>query len=151
MSHCMIAAVGKGIDPAHGMSKKKGRVKLPLPCSLLSHGRQALVSMEDGGRVMWLALAVSYFLLCRASTPGAYTDGKVHPAFCLAREFLTISRGGEQVEFGNRSTVTAVQIRSVASKRNTKKTGCTISRCRLSNEGEMGGVDGGLRSSAGLA
>ena len=97
MSHCIIAAVGKGINRAHGMSTKKGRVKLPLSWSMLSHGRQALASMEAGGRVMWLGLAVSYFLLCRASAPGAYTDGKVHPAFCLAREFLTFSRGGEQV------------------------------------------------------
>ena len=58
MSHCMIEAVGKGIDRAHGMPQKKAQVSLPLSWSLLSQGRQAVVSMEDGGRAMWLRLAV---------------------------------------------------------------------------------------------
>ena len=62
----MIAAVGEGINRAHGMSKNKAQVRLPLSWSLLSQGRQAFVSMEDGGHVMWLGLAVSYFKLCRA-------------------------------------------------------------------------------------
>ena len=50
--HCMIAAVGKGIDRVHGLSQKKAQVRLPLSWSLLSQGRQALVSMKDGRRVM---------------------------------------------------------------------------------------------------
>ena len=29
ISHCMIAPVRKGIDRAHGMSKKKAEVRLP--------------------------------------------------------------------------------------------------------------------------
>ena len=29
-SHCMIVAVGKGIDRAHGTSQKKPQVRLPL-------------------------------------------------------------------------------------------------------------------------
>ena len=140
MSHCMIAAVGKGIDRAHGMPKKKAQVRLPLSWSLLSQGRQALVSMEDGGRVMWWELAASCFMLCRASELWAYADGEVHPELCLTRECLTFSREGVQVEFGNRSTATAVQIRFVASKCDPKRAGCTITRTRLSNEREMGGV-----------
>ena len=134
MSHCMIAAVGKGIDRAQGMSKNKAQVRLPLSWSLLSQGRQALVGTEDG--VMWLGLAVSYFLLCRASELWACADGKVHPEFCLTRECLTFSRE-VQVEFGNRSTATAVQIRFVASKCDKKISGCMITRTRLSNEREM--------------
>ena len=45
-----------------------------------------------------------------------------------------------QVEFGNRSTATAVSIRFVASRCNKKRAGCTITRTQLSNEREMGGV-----------
>ena len=105
--------------------------------------------MEDGGRVMWLALAVSYFLSCRASELWAYTDGNVHPEFCLTRECLTFSRGGVQVEFGNRSTVKAVQIRFVASKCDEKRAGCTITRTRLSNERENSGrIEGGTQLAA---
>ena len=140
MSHCMIAAVGKGIDQAHGMSKKKAQVRLPLSWSLLSQGRQAVASMEDGGRVMWLGVAVSYFMSCRAPEQWAYADGNVHPEFCLTRECLTFSPVGVQVEFRNRSTATAVQIRFVVWKCDTKKTECTITRTRLPNEREMGGV-----------
>ena len=92
---------------------------------------------------MWLGLAVSYIMLCRASELWAYADGKVHPKFCLTRECLTFSREGVQVEFGNRSTATVVQIRFVASKCDEKRSGCTITRTRLSNEREMGGVSKG--------
>ena len=66
MSHCMIAGVGKGIYQAHGMPTKEERVRYPLSWSLLSQGRQTFVSMEDGGRVMWLGLAVSYFLFVQS-------------------------------------------------------------------------------------
>ena len=108
--------------------------------------------MEDGGRVMWLGLAVSYFLLCRASELWAYADGKVHPEFCLTREGLTFPPGGLQIEFGNRSTATAVKIRFVASNCDQKRAGCTITRTQLSNDRKIGrGVEGGLRSSAGIA
>ena len=67
-SHCMIAAVGKRIDRAYGMLQKKAQVRLPLTWPLfMSQGRRVVVGMSDGGNVMWLSLARSYFLLCRAS------------------------------------------------------------------------------------
>ena len=89
---------------------------------------------------MWLGLALSYFTSGRASELWAYADGKVHPEFCFARECLTFSRDGVQVEFGNRSTATAVQVRFVAWKSDKKTEGCTITRTLLSIEREMGGV-----------
>ena len=49
---------------------------------------------------MWLAFAVSYFMLCRASDVWAYADGKVHPEVSSTRECLAFSLGGIQVEFG---------------------------------------------------
>ena len=96
--------------------------------------------MEDGGRVMWLGLAVLHFMSCRASELWAYADGKLHPESCVTRECPTFSREGVQVEFGNRSTATAVQVRFVASKCDKKRAGHTITRTRLSNDREMGGV-----------
>ena len=77
--------------------------------------------MEDGERVIWLGLTVSYCMLCGASELWAYADGKVHPEFRLTRECLTFSREGVQVKFGNRSTATAVHIRFVATKCDQKK------------------------------
>ena len=58
----MIVAVGKGIGHAHGSTQKKAQVRLPLTWALLAQGRQVVTSMVDGGKVMWLGLALSYFL-----------------------------------------------------------------------------------------
>ena len=87
LSHCMIVAVGKGIDRAHGMSTNKKQVGLPLTWAMLAQGRQAVVSMEDGGYVMWLlGLVVSSFLLCRVSELWAYANGQAHAEFALTRK-----------------------------------------------------------------
>ena len=90
-----------------------------------------------------LGLALSYFLLCRASELWAYANGKVHPEFCLTRNCLTFLRGEGQVAFENRSSVNAVQVRFVASKNDQKRAGCTITRTRASGETEVGGVPAG--------
>ena len=61
-THCMIVAVGKGINRARGSSQKNAKVRLPLTWAILAQGRQVVTSMVDGGKVMWLGLALSYFL-----------------------------------------------------------------------------------------
>jgi len=143
LSHCMIVAVGKGIDRAHGMSKKKKQVRLPLTWAMLAEGRQTVVSMADGGYVMWLGLAVSYFLLCRASELWAYANGQVHPEFCLTRKCISFFHKGVQVAFENRAIATAVQVKFLASKCDQKRAGCTITRTRLVNEKRSGGAQMG--------
>ena len=75
---------------------------------------------------MWLGFEVSYFLSCRASELWAYAGCKVHPEFRLTRECLMFSLEGVQIEFGNRSTATEVQIRFVASK-------CDVNKNRVLN------------------
>ena len=90
-SHCMIVAVGKGTDRAHGTAKKKKQVRLPLAWAMLAQGRKVVASMADGGYVMWLGLAVSDFFLCRASELWAYASGQVHPEFCLTRSCLSFT------------------------------------------------------------
>ena len=138
-SHCMIVAVGKGIDRAHEKTPKKVPVRLPLTWSTLSQGQRLVTSMADGGRVMWLGFTLSYFLLCRASESWAYANGKVHPEFCLTRNCLTFLQGEGQVAFENRSSANAVQVRFVASEHDQKRAGCTITRTRVSGETEAGG------------
>ena len=71
------------------MSNKKAQVRLPLTWAILSQGRRVVASMEVGGYVMWLGLAVSFLFLCRASELPAYANGQVHPEFCLTRKYLT--------------------------------------------------------------
>ena len=137
MSHCMIAAVGKGIDRAHGMSKKKAQVGLPLSWSLLSQGRKKY------GR-QWACHVVGtrgvIFYAVQSVRAVGIRRWQSSPEFCLTRECLTFLREGVPVAFENRSTATALQIRFEASKCDQKRAGCTITRTRLSNEREMGGV-----------
>ena len=75
----MIVAVGKVIDRAHGSTQKKAQVRLALTWALLAQARQVVASMADGGKVMWLGLALSYFLSRRASELWAYANE--HPSF----------------------------------------------------------------------
>ena len=103
-------AVGRGIDRAHGISKKKAQVRLPLTWAMLSQGRRVVASMVDGEDVKWLGLAMSYFLLRGASELWAYANGQVHPEFCLTRNCLTFFHEGIQVAFENRSAASAVQV-----------------------------------------
>ena len=152
LSHCMIIAMGTGIDRAHGMSTKKKRVRLPLTWEMLAEGRQAVVSMKYGGYVMWLALAVSYFLLCRASELWAYANEQVHLRVLsdTGKRFF-VFHGGVQVAFENRPIATAVQVKFLASKCAQKRAGCTITRTRLAQEKETGGgVNRSVRSSVGM-
>ena len=61
--------------------------------AMLAEERQEVVSMGGGGYIMWLGLAVSYFLLWRASELWAHANGQVHPEFLSDTEMhLFISR-----------------------------------------------------------
>ena len=114
------------------------QVRLLLTRALLSQGKQVVASMADGDLIVWLGLARSYFLLCRAWELRAYPDGKVYPEFCLTRNCLTFYRGEVQVAFENRATANSVHVRFVASKTDHKREECTITWTRLANARETG-------------
>ena len=127
------------------MTPKKAPARLPLTSSILSQGQRVVTSIVDDGRVMWPCLALSYFLLCRASELWANANGKVHPEFCLTRNCLTFPRGQGQVAFENRSSTntTVVQVRFLASKNDQKRAGRTITRTRVPGEKKVGGEPAG--------
>ena len=129
-SHCTIAAAGRGIDRIRGTSEKKARARLPLTWSLLSHGYITVTSSRDGGLVMWLGLALTYFLFCRASELFAYTNGLVHPEFCLTRDCVTFFRGEVQVDIEERTSADSVKITFLASKADQNREGATTTRVR---------------------
>ena len=110
-SYVVLHDRGRGYRDIHGTrhGKQKKQVRLSLTWALLAQGRQIVLSMEGGGYVMWLGLAVSYFLLYRASELWAYANGQVHPGICLTRNCLNFFHGGAQAAFENRSTATAAQ------------------------------------------
>lgn len=52
---------------------------------ILKHGIHVVPEWSEGGRVLWLVLAVSHFFLCRASEIFAASNGKIHKEFGLTR------------------------------------------------------------------
>lgn len=137
-SHCLIVAAEKGIDRLRGASGRKARVRLPLTWSILSHGYLTVTSSEAGGIIMWLGLALTYFLLCRASELYAYPNGLVHPEFCLTRDCLTFFSGGVQLDVGDRARADSVKIRFEASKTDQNREGHTTTRFRSAEEDGIG-------------
>ena len=75
-----------------------------------------------------IGLALSYFLLCRASELFAYANGLVHPNLCLTRDCPTFFRGVVQVNIEDRARADSVKVLSVASKTDQNQEGCTTTR-----------------------
>ena len=63
-THCEILAVGKGINQVQSQGDVKPRVRKPLSWDTLWDGKNKVLAAEDGGLVMWMGLALAYFLLC---------------------------------------------------------------------------------------
>ena len=87
---------GKRDRQIPGDVRKNEQVRLPLTWSILAHEYLTVTSSQKGGDVTWLGLALSYFLLCRASELFACANWLVHPDFCLTPDCLTFFRGDVQ-------------------------------------------------------
>lgn len=144
-SHCMIVAVGKGIDRAHGKSDVRPKVRKPLTWEMLIAGREAVEQMGETGSLMWKGLALSYLLLCRASEIWAYGNGLVHSEFCLTRGDIAFCNGPTRLVGSDRRRADRVEVLFRASKADQKRVGATITRTRVrTNDTERwGGEDCG--------
>ena len=91
-------------------------MRLPLTWSILAHEYLTVTSSQEGGDVMWLGLALSYFFLCRTSELFACANGLVHPDFCLTRDCLTFFRGDVQGNIENRARADSVKVLLMALK-----------------------------------
>ena len=87
---------------------------------------------------MWLGLALSFFLLCRASELFAYANGLVHPDFCLTRDCLTFFGGNLQVIIEDKAHADSVKFFFVASKTDQNREGRTTTRVRMTEGAGVG-------------
>ena len=130
-SHCMVVAVGKGIDRAHGKSEIRPKVRKPLPWDLLTTGMKSACEVGTEGWVVWTGLALSFHLLCRASEIWAYGNGLVHADFCLTRRDLAFFSGAFQLAWEERRAADRVEVTFRASKSDSKRLGSIVTRTRV--------------------
>ena len=121
-----------------GDVRKNAQVRLPLTWSILAHEYLTVTSSQEGGDVMWLGLALSYFLLCRASELFAFANGLVYPDFCFTRGCLTFFRGDVQVNIEDRARADSVKVLFVASKTDQNREGCMTTRMRTAEGAGVG-------------
>ena len=81
----MVVAVGKGIDRAYRRSVVRPKVRKLLTWDMLLQGWEIFANGGHEWSVVWMGIALSYRLLCRAAEIWAYGNGLMHPDFCLTR------------------------------------------------------------------
>ena len=108
--HHMVVAVGKGIDRAHGRSDVRPKVRKPLAWDMLVQGWGCFAKRGHECSVVWMGLALSYHLLCRAPKIWAYGNGLVHPDFCLTRRNAMFFRGTTQLACKDRRRADKVEV-----------------------------------------
>ena len=89
----MVVAVGRGIDGAHGRSDLRPKVRKPLIWDMLVQVWGFFANRGREWSAVWMGLALSYHLLCRASEIWAYGNGLLHPDFCLTRRDVVFFEG----------------------------------------------------------
>ena len=140
-SHCMVVAVGKGIDRAHGKSEIRPKVSKPLTWDLLTTGMKSACEVGTEGWVVWTGLALSFHLLCRASEIWAYGNGLVHADLCLTRRDSTFFSGAFQLAWEERRSADRVEATFRASKSDAKMSGSIVTRTRVTKgKGSFWGV-----------
>lgn len=126
----MVVAVGKGIDRAHGKSEVKPMVRKPLSWEMLEQGRGLVAAMGTEGTVTWPGLALSYFLLCRASELWAYRNGFVHSGFCLTRGDLCFLNQYGKLKWEDGAAVDRVEVNFPAPTADSKRLEEVVTRAK---------------------
>ena len=82
----LIKCALRGIARSHTDQGIRHRVRLPVTWKMLLEGERLIPEWGVGGRVLWLCLSLSYFLIARSDEIFASSSGQVHPAHCLTRK-----------------------------------------------------------------
>ncbi|CAB1119159.1 unnamed protein product [Ectocarpus sp. CCAP 1310/34] len=126
-SHFRVVAVGKAIDRLHARAETKPLVRQPLTVPMIITGRER-AQTNAFGLVTWMGIALSYFLLCRASELWAYQNGLVHADFCLTRGNLVFFEGACRLARNERRRADRVEVTFRASKADQKRRGAVVTR-----------------------
>ena len=103
---------------------------------MLKGFKEAAKEWRVGGRVAWIGLALTYFILLRASEVFAEDDGSVHAVYCLRGGNLAFYAGERLVVRGSSPVVNTAEVRFRRSKRGQGRKKAVLGRT------EGGGVRG---------
>ena len=95
---------------------------------MLETGTSVVEGMGESGQLIWMRVALSFLLLCRASELWAYETGLVHSDFCSKRGDLSFFLGVERLAWQDRRGADRVEITFRASKAGQKRLGAVVSR-----------------------
>ena len=95
----LIRCALKSIARFHVEAGTRHRFRLPVTWRMLLDGERLIPAWRIGGRVMWLCLSLSYFLIARSDEIFASSSGVAHPAHCLTRKDVAFFSGNNQLEY----------------------------------------------------
>ena len=84
---------------SHVVAGTPRRVRLPILWDALLAGRCLLPSWGAGGGVLWMCLALGYFLAARSDEIFASDAGIALPIHCLTRRDVAFISGRQQMIF----------------------------------------------------
>ena len=129
MKHFIVKSVKAGIARESALKGEPQRIRRPISWDMLKQGLPMIPEWGEGGKVMWLMLANSYFFLGRASEMFAYNDGKIHKDFGLTRGDVSFFCGMVQVSApGLWRCADRVELLFRGSKGDKKRYGEVVSR-----------------------
>lgn len=133
MKDSYLRQVKSGLARESAIHGGMPRIRRPVSWVMIKHGIGLAAEWGEGGKILWLTLAASYFFMCRASEIYAASNGKVHKEFCLTRGDIRFLMGERCVispalwRFADR-----VEVRFRASKGNHEA--AVVSRVKTTSE-----------------
>ena len=140
--HHMVVAVGKGVGRVHGRSDVRRKVRKSLTWDILVQGWGIFANRDHELSVVWMGLALPYYLLCRVSEIWAYGNGLVHPDVCLTRRGV-VFKGAIQLAWKDRRQADKVEVTFRAGESDRNQLDSVVPRTRVV---ASHGVDADVRS-----
>ena len=135
----------KSISRSHAAAGTPRRVRLPVSFGMLLTGETLIPSWGPEGKVLWLCLCLSYFLLARSDEMFAADSGAIHSVHCLTRGDVAFYADGTQLEYLRWRQADKVEVRFTGHKGDQEQVGSVRVRTRTEVRGSKSSfrVDGG--------
>ena len=126
----------KGVERAHVSAGTTRRVRVPVFWGTIWRGQHLIPALGDGGRVLWLCLATTYFLMARSEEMFASSAGGVHPTHCLLRSDVTFYAKGRALPVLKWHEATRVVVNFRGHKGDQSQKGSSVARTRTVAQGK---------------